>query len=417
MSRGSLIRKYILPGVLLLLLLGIALPAAARPLVVEASRLNVRSGPGTTHSVLTQIDRGTVVMAVDSSNAWVRIILPDGTAGWISSQYTKIYLPLRYAVIDVSLLNVRSGPGTNYDITTRLSRNTAVAVLQEQSSWLLVLLPEGGQGWLSGEFTQPANFRGYVSVTASTLNLRGGPGTGFPVVEQLPLGEVLAVLARESGWLRVARLNGRLGWVSESFTAVLNSIPDEPQPSPVSPLRGKRLMIDAGHGGPDPGAIGIGGYYEKSLNLAVALELAPMLREAGASVLMSRWSDWGPSLWERVHLSNTDRADVFVSIHGNAHTQSWVSGTETYYYPWGAHSARSRFLAEQLQSQLVSTLGLRNIGVKTAGFYVISNTQMPSALVELGFLSNSGDEALLRRPETHRRSAEALFRGLENFFK
>lgn len=420
MGRGSFAKKYILPGILLLILLSVAIPAAAQPLVVDASLLNVRSGAGTNHAVVTQIPRATVVMAVDEGNAWTRVILPDGKSGWVSSQYTKAYLPPRYAIVDTNLLNARSGPGTNHAIVTQLSRNTAVAVLQEQNTWLRVILPNGDQGWLAGWLTQSADFRSYVSVTASLLNLRGGPGTGFSVTGQLPKGELLAVLAEEGSWLRVARLNGTLGWVSASYTAPADAQPGTPPSSPpvtTSPVAGKRIVIDAGHGGYDPGAVGITGYYEKTVNLAVALELASALRDAGATVLLTRWSDWGPSLWERVNLANSNNAHVFVSIHANAHPQPSVSGTETYYYPWSAHSSQSRRLAEQLQSQLVSVLKIRNIGVKTQSFYVISNTQMPSALVELGFLSNYGDEALLRQPQTHRSSAEALFRGLENFFR
>ncbi len=424
MSQGSFLKKYILPGVLLLLLISIAIPAAAQPQVVEASLLNVRTGPGTNHSILTQIPRGTVVTVVDESNNWARVILPDGKAGWVSSQYTKTFLPPSYAIVDVNLLNVRSGPGTNHGIVTQLSRNTSLAVLQEQNSWLRVLLPEGGQGWLAGWFTQSVDSKSYVSVTASLLNLRSGPGTGFSIAGQLPRGEVLTVLAQEGIWLKVARLNGAIGWVSGTYTTPADTPPNpSPGPSPgpppdtTSPVAGKRIVIDAGHGGYDPGAVGITGYFEKTVNLAVALELAPMLRNAGANVLMTRWSDLGPSLWERVNLANSNNAHVFVSIHSNAHPQSSISGTETYYYPWSAHSSQSRRLAEQLQSQLVGALKLRNIGVKTHSFYVIANTQMPSALVELAFLSNYGDEALLRQPQTHRNSAAALFRGLENFFR
>ncbi len=424
MERFSQAKKYILPGLLLLLLLSIALPAAARPLVVDASLLNVRSGPGTSYEVIGQIPRGTVVVAAGASGAWAKVILPDGKAGWVSTTYTKAYDPPRYAIVEVDLLNVRSGPGTNYGIVNQLSRSTAIAVLQEQNSWLRVILPGGGQGWIAGWYTAAAECKGYVAVAATLLNLRSGPGTGHAIISQMPQGEAVAVLARQSGWLKVARLNGEMGWASETYTRRLENLAGEPQPqpdpqpkpAPASPLKGKTIVIDAGHGGYDPGAIGITGYFEKSLNLAVSLELAPLLRDAGARVLMTRWSDWCPSLWERVNLANSNGADAFVSIHGNAHPQPYISGTETYYYPWGAHSGRSRILAELLQRQLVAALGLRDIGVKTANFYVISNTWMPSALVELGFLSNYGDEALLRRAETHRHVARALMGGLESFF-
>lgn len=413
------LKRYILPGILLLLF-GLTIPAAAaQPLVVEATLLNVRTGPGTIHSIITQIPVETVVTAEREEGSWTQIILPDGRKGWVASRYTEPFLPRDYAAVDVSLLNVRSGPGTGYNILTRFPRETAVPVLQEKDSWLQILLPGGGKGWLAGWYTNHYQNVDYVSVTANLLNMRSGPGTNHQIKKQLPRGQILAVLERKNGWEKVALFEGLMGWVSGTYTASLdrNSVdsPAPVKPPAVSPLQGKTIVIDPGHGGADPGAVGITGYFEKTVNLAVALELAPMIREAGARVLMTRWSDWNPGLWQRVHLANTNQADLFVSIHANAHPLSHIRGTETYYNPWGANAAASRSLAANLQQQLVSSLGIRDIGVKTAGFYVISNTNMPSALVELAFLSNYNDEALLRRPETHRSAAEALFRGLENY--
>jgi N-acetylmuramoyl-L-alanine amidase len=411
--------KYILLGLLALLLVSLAVPAAARPLVVDASLLNVRSGPGTSYGALTQVSRGTVLTQVSEQGTWSRVILPGGSAGWVASQYTSVFQPNRYAIVDVSALNVRSGPGTNHPVQTRLSRNQAVPVLEERSSWLRVLLPQGGQGWMAGWHTSSANCQGYVIVTPNArLNMRSGPGTGHTVLDQLPRGEMVAVLGKQGNWFRIARLSGATGWIAESYTAPAGTQAPSPSPSPGnSPLAGKTIVLDPGHGGPDPGAVGITGYYEKTVNMAVANQLAPMLRDAGAKVLMTRWSDWNPTLWERVSMANSNSAHAFVSIHSNAHTQSWANGTETYYNSWNASSSRSRILAQQLQRELVSALGLRDIGVKTANFYVITNTHMPSALVEIGFLSNRHDESVLRQPQTHRRAAEALYRGLENFFR
>ncbi len=412
MSRILRIKKYIPLLLAVLLLAAPAAAAAAQPLAVTANLLNVRSGPGTNHSILTQVQLHTVLSPLEEQDGWARVVLPDGSRGWVSLSFTTPFLPECYAEVAVAVLNARGGPGVNHGILTQLKQGTAAAVLKEQDGWFNVILPEGGQGWIAGWFTEATPLQGYVAVTAALLNLRSGAGTNFQLVDQLPRGESLAVLGRQGNWLRVARANGATGWVSDGFVAWNSS--NNPA---KSPLAGKTIVIDPGHGGPDPGAVGITGYREKVVNLAVALELAPMLRDAGATVLMTRWSDWGPSLWERVNFANTGGADLFVSIHANAHPQSWANGIETYYYAYGANSARSRLLAGHLQQQLVAALGLKDLGVKTAGFYVIANTRMPSALVELGFLSHYGDEAVLRQPQTHRRAAEALFRGLENYFK
>ena len=415
MDRKKQAMRYILLGALVLILLNLAMTAAAQPLVVEASLLNVRSGPGTNFQVVDQVPQGTVLKVIQKSNDWAQVVLPSGNRGWVAAWYTKTYNPGRYAMVDVERLNIRSGPGTSNAIIGLATGNMAFPVLRQQNDWCQVLLPDGRHGWIAGWHTTSMTFQSYVTVNASSLNLRGGPGTSHPVLGKLSRGEVLAVIGVSSSgsWLRVALESAATGWVSKSYT----NPPGSSGQNKSGPLNGKTIVLDPGHGGPDPGAVGITGYYEKTVNLAVARELAPMLEQAGARVIMTRTGDTNPTLWQRVNLANTSGADVFVSIHSNAHPLASVSGTETYYYAWNASSSRSKILANHLQQQLVGALGLRNIGVKTASFYVITNTTMPSALVELAFLSNYGDEALLRQSQTHRKSAEALYRGLEAFFR
>lgn len=406
-------RHYIALAAALLLLTGLAYPAAAQPLAVEASLLNVRSGPGTAYSVLYQAPRGTVLTPLEREGSWVRVVLPDRGRGWVAAEWTAPFVPQGFATVNASLLNVRSRPGTNHPVIAQLEHRTSVAVLNEgEDGWLNVLLPGGGQGWLAGWYTGRASCRGYVTVTASLLNLRGGPGTGHAVLKQLPRNTGLAVLGQDGSWFKAALDDGTTGWVHGNYIAWR-----EPSGGVKSPLNGMTIALDPGHGGYDPGAVGSTGLSEKTVNLAVALQLAPMLESAGARVILTRNADYGPGLWQRINLANTAGAHLFLSIHSNAHTQPWANGTETYYYAYGANSAKSRYLAQQLQQELVRTLGLRDLGVKTANFYVISYAAMPAALVELGFLTHYGDEAFLRQPQNQRRAAEALLRGLENYLR
>ncbi|MEW5785980.1 MAG: N-acetylmuramoyl-L-alanine amidase [Bacillota bacterium] len=414
MFRAGQWKRYIIVGALLIVLFNLALTAAAQPLVVEVDRLNVRSGPGTGNQILSVVTRGTVLKTTQEKDDWAQVVLPAGNSGWIAVQYTAPFLPERYATVNISSLNVRSGPGTSHAVIDKVTLDIAVPILQEQNDWFKVLLPNGKHGWIAGWHSGTAKFQGIVSVKEGLLNLRGGPGTTHAILAKLPAGEVLAVLGKSGSWLKVARDNGATGWVAESYTTSgSGSQPGQPN----SPAAGKTIVLDPGHGGSDPGAVGVTGYYEKTVNLAVARELAALLEKAGARVVMTRIGDTNPTLAQRVNLANSSAADVFVSIHSNAHPQAWVSGTETYYYAWNASNSRSSTLANHLQQQLVGALGLRNIGIKSADFYVVRNTYMPAALVEIAFLSNYGDEALLRKPQTHSLSAEALFRGLEAFFR
>lgn len=179
-----------------------------------------------------------------------------------------------------------------------------------------------------------------------------------------------------------------------------------------SPVFGKRIWIDAGHGGKDPGAIGAGGAYEKHVTLAVSLLLRDLLVQAGADVRMTRVDDREVDLTARTVLANAAKADLFVSVHGNSGSAT-ATGIETYY--WTTHPA-SRRLAGAVHQALVAGLGLPDRKVRSADYVVLVKTTMPSVLAELGFLSNPKEERLLRDPTFQRKAAEALKDGIFTFY-
>jgi N-acetylmuramoyl-L-alanine amidase len=247
----------------------------------------------------------------------------------------------------------------------------------------------------------------HATVNVNLLRLRSGPGTDFEILDLLPMGTVLEITGREKEWLQVITPKAKQGWVYGDYVKKVDMS--------VSPFNGKTVVVDPGHGGSDPGAIGVTGFREKVLNLAVAWLLAEKLEEAGARVVMTRKGDYAVSNAIRVKVANDSKGDAYVSIHANSFSNPESNGTETYFSPQKNNSA-DRFLAQQLQRELVTALGFRNRGVKEHNFYILRNTKMPAALVELAFLSNSREEALLKKEETHIKAASALFRGLEAFF-
>lgn len=189
-------------------------------------------------------------------------------------------------------------------------------------------------------------------------------------------------------------------------------------------LAGLTIAVDAGHGGKDPGAIGPSGAPEKNNTLPVALKLADLLRSAGVNVVLTRSTDVSPAgsnytqtldLQARVKIANNAKADLFVSIHNDAFTNSAVGGTSTFYSSGNPQSSKSQALAAMVQSELVKQLGLSNRGVKNAQFYVIKNTNMPAILVELGFISNPKEEVLLSSPAFQQKAATGIFQGILKF--
>lgn len=175
---------------------------------------------------------------------------------------------------------------------------------------------------------------------------------------------------------------------------------------------GKKICIDPGHGGSDPGAVG-NGLNEKDVNLDVALRLRDLLVQDGAEVVMTRTSDVYVSLEKRVAIANNHACDIFISIHTNSASDSSANGTETYRY-YGSASGYN--LAFPIQGELVSHLGTKDRGVKEAGFYVLKYTKMPAVLIELAFISNPSDAQKLADPAVRQEAARAILHGVQRYY-
>ena len=184
-------------------------------------------------------------------------------------------------------------------------------------------------------------------------------------------------------------------------------------------LRGLKILVDAGHGGSNPGAIGPGGGNEKDANLGMSLALRDRLESLGADVRMTRDTDrnvshpggtQGEELRARVNIANSWPADFFVSVHSNSSTTPTLRGTSTYHAR--VASQTSRDMAKGIQEQMVEQTGLKDNKVRQAGFYVLNHTQMPAVLVETAFISNEEEEKMLLDPEFQGIVAGAIADGL-----
>ncbi|HSE92111.1 MAG TPA: N-acetylmuramoyl-L-alanine amidase [Methylomirabilota bacterium] len=225
----------------------------------------------------------------------------------------------------------------------------------------------------------------------------------------------------------------------------------------VTPLR--LIVLDAGHGGHDSGAVGPQGLMEKDLVLDVTKRVAKLVADRlGVKVRLTRDGDHFVTLRDRTRFANRERADLFVSIHANAHPQAANTGVETYFLsseatdsgarqvaalensviqleapsPRGARQqdvvkailwdlAQSEFqaessrLAEIVQDSMTQSLRIANRGVKQAGFYVLGGAAMPAVLVEIGFVTNPGEERRLKDGRYRDDIARAIFTGLAEY--
>jgi N-acetylmuramoyl-L-alanine amidase len=226
--------------------------------------------------------------------------------------------------------------------------------------------------------------------------------------------------------------------------------PARPAPGGRAP---RTVVLDAGHGGRDPGAIGVGGVREKAVTLKLAKELGPRLEDRGFRVVYTRENDRTLSLEERTAIAEAAGGDLFISLHANASRRRSVKGIETY-YPDVDHarhtlrvaarengvprselddlqktmaqlrarevSPRSRRLAELVQAALVQGLpssygSVDDLGVKKGPFYVLFLSDMPAILVEVGFVTNRSEAKRLRDDRYLEVVAEHIASGLSRY--
>lgn len=173
------------------------------------------------------------------------------------------------------------------------------------------------------------------------------------------------------------------------------------------------VMIDPGHGGKDPGAIGIGGLQEKDVILPISLKVAEILQQNGIQAVLTRNTDYFVSLQGRVDMAERANAGLFVSIHANSVGLSRpdVSGLEVYYYSSGLG------LAQNVRSSILNTVNVRDRGVRKASFYVLRKSSMPSILVEVGYVTGRDDAAKLASPQYRDEMAQGIANGILNHIR
>ena len=188
----------------------------------------------------------------------------------------------------------------------------------------------------------------------------------------------------------------------------------------VMPLSHKIIVIDAGHGGFDPGMVS-GKTEEKHINLAIAQKLQNFLELGGATVIITRVddSDLGSSKSGDMHtrriIANTSHADIFVSIHQNSYSKSSVKGAQVFYFN---SSDNSKKLAHFIQARIKEFVDSNNKfqAKENSNYFVLKQTSMPAVLVECGFLTNPGEKSKLLSEEYQEKVAWGIYLGILDYF-
>lgn len=190
--------------------------------------------------------------------------------------------------------------------------------------------------------------------------------------------------------------------------------------SEAAELKDKVIVIDAGHGGHNPGAVKYG-LREADNNLAVASKVEEMLRAKGAKVVMTRRSDVSlaaktsplrDELQARVDIADRHNADIFVSIHTNSNDNANVNGAMTFYY-----DDKSKKLAASIQDSMIQASQAADKGTAYGNFLVLRNSKIPAVLVEMGFISNEAEAFKLNNDQYRQKLAAGITDGIQTYFR
>jgi len=182
-------------------------------------------------------------------------------------------------------------------------------------------------------------------------------------------------------------------------------------------LSGLIIVVDAGHGGKDPGGVGVGGIYEKDIALSTSLKVKKLLEGLGASVIMTRSDDTFIELAERAEIANRRNADMFISIHANMASNESASGIETWYSAEAVRGTLSSSLADSVNKAMVANTKAVDRGPRAdqRGLRVLRSTNMPAVLVELGFMSNAGEAKKLTDAKYQDKLAAGIVKGIREY--
>ncbi|MCG7344289.1 N-acetylmuramoyl-L-alanine amidase [Sporosarcina sp. ACRSL] len=349
--------------------------------------LNVRSHPAVTGDVVNRLKDGEIVEVIGQTGDWLNVII-DGNYGYIHGQYT-----------------VEVGTTTpSDDVATEEPDEPEVT--EPESDEPEVTEPEITEP--EEEWDTPTETTGLVGkVTAKVLNVRKSPSTSAAITAKLSAGQKVDVISLDGNWAQI-RLQSGPGYVHKNYLKLLNQT--------GNPLKDRVIIIDAGHGGKDPGA-SKNKLSEKNVVLQVSKLVESKLKKAGAKVLLTRSNDTYLTLEQRTDFAKKHYAEAFVSIHVNAAGSSAAKGAEVFYdSSTNPNASESRQLASKIQANLVKNANMYDRGVKDQRFYVIRNNDVAAVLVELGFITNPDDFKKLSSDQYAEIYAEAIYQGLVQYY-
>ena len=406
---------------------------------IETDDLNVRSGPGLHHRIVTTLEKGTKYPFIQREKDWIQIQLTNEKKGWVADYLVTVQnekeavqprtanekkLNRSIGLITGDAVNVRKEPSLSGDIIGKMNSGVEVKVLEVEIDWVKIDFEEG-IGWISAQFidlkkAQSASEQNDAPIRETTVsilhngtNIRKSPNTQAMILERAKEGDTYTAIQLKDDWYQIKLDNEEMGYVASWIVTELD--PDinrkEDKKNGSHSLKNKTIVIDPGHGGVDGGTVGKNGTLEKRLTLETAKKLFVKLEQAGANVILTRNTDLYLPLTSRVVTGYYRNADAFISLHYDNSKDKDVHGLTTYFYhPW------QKELAVELHSAAVERTKQNDRGVRFGDYYVIRENNKKAVLIELGYLSNPAEELLVRSDEYQNSAATGIYEGLGRFF-
>lgn len=412
--------------------------------VVEASVLNVRYGPGLSHDTLTQVEENDRLFVLGEENKWYKVMLSNEKIGWVASWLVDsnniIEGDKKFIRVNAESVNIRQYSNTESKIIGVVYKDTELQVLYKDGPWYQVLYM-GQVTWIHGDYTETidsltkeevsseesadTNTDSIVKMGNQQTNIRTSASTEGEVIHRADPGEVFDYIDTTNDWHHIRIDENQTGYVAGSVSSLEEKNTNEtykPDSTEsinaqykrkVSSLAEATIVIDAGHGGEDPGAASSNKkIFEKDAALSTALLLRDRLQDAGANVVLTREEDFFVSLEQRVKISHQHNADAFISLHYDAVEQAnTMSGTTTYY-----QTDNNLELANTINRYLTQNAPLPNNGVRLADYYVLRTNKQPAVLLELGYMNHSLDTQYIDTLSYQSSVVEAIYQALRDYY-
>ena len=387
--------------------------------VASNDTLNMRSEANSTSSILAKLPNGTKVQVIgqDTKTSWYKINY-NGKTGYVSNKYIKIVGDWNSSSSSITgtrkttdNLNFRTGPGTNYSIIATIPNGTIVDYYSESNGWAKVRY-NGKDGYVSTSYltTNTSSTTNTIKkITTANVNMRTGASTSHSIIKTVASNTVVEVISSSGSWDKV-KVGGDTGYINNSYLKNYDGTSNSGSSNLPSskPLYSKvKVVVDAGHGGTDPGAVA-NGRQEKDIVLSISKKVNSKLKSLGFQTIMTRTTDTYVTLSNRYSIANNNKADLFVSVHANSGASS-ASGIETLYKNY-------KTLADNIQTGMINETGAKSRGLKyRTDLAVLNGTKMPSALVEVGFISNASESSKIGSNSYQEKLATGIVKGITKY--